>query len=65
MKRFLSALGIFFAVAVVFAVVGGGELLAMLPSFGGGGGGVEVRLDEASVRDVVQTASAPGYIEPL
>ncbi|MEY4534985.1 MAG: Macrolide-specific efflux protein MacA precursor [Planctomycetota bacterium] len=65
MKRFLSALGIFFAVAVVFAVVGGGELLAMLPSFGGGGDGVEVRLDEASVRDVVQTASAPGYIEPL
>lgn len=65
MKRFLSALGIFFAVAVVFAVVGGGELLAMLPSFGGGGGGVEVRLEDASVRDVVQTASAPGYIEPM
>jgi HlyD family secretion protein len=64
-KRFLSAFGIFLAVAVVFAVVGGGELLAMLPSFGGGGGGVEVRLEDASVRDVVQTASAPGYIEPM
>ncbi|MBM4051229.1 MAG: efflux RND transporter periplasmic adaptor subunit [Planctomycetes bacterium] len=65
MNRFLSALGIFFAVAVVFAVVGGGELLAMLPSFGGGGSGVEVRLEDAAVRDVVQTASAPGYIEPM
>jgi HlyD family secretion protein len=63
-KRFLSTIGIFFAVAVVFAVVGGGELLAMLPSFGGGGGGVEVRLEDALVRDVVLTASAPGYIEP-
>jgi len=64
-KRFLTAFGIFMVVAVVFAVVGGGELLAMLPSFGGGSGGLEVRLEESLVRDVVQSASAPGYIEPL
>ncbi len=65
MNRFLSVVGVLFLVAVVFVVAGGSDLLAYLPTFGVGDTTVGVRLEQARRKDVVQTASAPGYIEPL
>lgn len=64
MRKFLIAVAVILGVAVVGLVVAGPSALAMMPSFGGSGSAIAVRLATINRRELVETVSAPGELDP-
>ena len=63
-RKFLIAVAVILGVAVVGLVVAGPSALAMMPSFGGSGSAIAVRLATINRRELVETVSAPGELDP-
>ena len=64
MRKFLIVVAVVLGVTVVALVVAGPSALAVLPSFGGGNDTLAVRIATISTRELVETVSAPGELDP-
>ena len=64
MRKFLIVVAVVLGVTVVARVVAGPSALAVLPSFGGGNDTLAVRIATISTRELVETVSAPGELDP-
>lgn len=64
MRKFLIVVAVVLGVLLVGLVVAGPSALKFLPSFGGGDGTLAVRLATVGSRELVETVSAPGELDP-
>ena len=64
MRTFLIVMAVFLGVAVVGLVVAGPSALEMMPSFGAGDDALEVRVAKVERRELLETVSAPGELDP-
>ena len=64
MRTFLIVMAILLGAAVVGLVVASPSALAMMPSFGAGDEALEVRVAKAERRQLLETVSAPGELDP-
>ena len=64
MRTFLIVMAVVLCTAVVGLVVAGPAALSVLPSFGGGEDALAVRMATVERRELVETVSAPGEVEP-
>jgi len=63
-RTFLIVMAVVLCTAVVGLVVAGPAALSVLPSFGGGEDALAVRMATVERRELVETVSAPGEVEP-
>jgi len=63
-RKFLIVVAVILGVTVVAMVVAGPAALSVLPSFGGGDDALAVRLATIAKRELVETVSAPGELDP-
>jgi HlyD family secretion protein len=63
-RKFLVVMGILLGVAVVGLVVAGPSAIAMMPSFGAGDDALEVRVARVEKRELLESVSAPGELDP-
>lgn len=64
MRTFLIVMASLIGLLVVGLVVAGPSALKMLPSFGSDGDALAVRLSKIESRELVETVSAPGELDP-
>ena len=64
MRTFLIVMAVLLGVAVVGLVVAGPSALEMMPSFGAGDDALEVRVAKVERRELLETVSAPGELDP-
>ena len=64
MRKFLIVVAIILGVAVVGLVVAGPSALSLLPKFGAGEDALAVRIAKITKRELVETVSAPGELDP-
>lgn len=64
MRKFLIVVAVVLGVLLVGLVVAGPSAIKFLPSFGGGDGKLAVRLATVATRELVETVSAPGELDP-
>jgi HlyD family secretion protein len=63
-RTFLVVMAVLLGAAVVGLVVAGPAALTVLPSFGGGDEALAVRIAAVSKRELLETVSAPGELDP-
>lgn len=63
-RKFLIVVAVVLGVLLVGLVVAGPSAIKFLPSFGGGDGKLAVRLATVATRELVETVSAPGELDP-
>jgi len=63
-RKFLIVVAIILGVAVVGLVVAGPSALSLLPKFGAGEDALAVRIAKITKRELVETVSAPGELDP-
>jgi len=63
-RKFLIVMASILGVVVIGFVVAGPSALKFLPSFGGAGDALAVRIAAISERELVETVSAPGELDP-
>ena len=64
MRKFLIVVAVVLGLLVVGLVVAGPSALAFMPSFGAGGKALPVRIATTTKRELVETVSAPGELDP-
>lgn len=64
MRTFFIVMAVLLGVAVVGLVVAGPSALEMMPSFGSGDDALEVRVAKVERRELLETVSAPGELDP-
>ena len=64
MRKFLVGVAVVLGLLVVGLVVAGPSALALMPSFGSGGKALPVRIATVTRRELVETVSAPGELDP-
>ncbi len=64
MRKFLIAVAVVLALLLVSLVVAGPSVFAFMPSFGGGGQAQPVRIATVAERELIETVSAPGELDP-
>lgn len=64
MRKFLVGVAVILGLLVVGLVVAGPSALALMPSFGAGGKALPVRIASVARRELVETVSAPGELDP-
>ncbi|MEY5031196.1 MAG: Macrolide-specific efflux protein MacA precursor [Planctomycetota bacterium] len=64
MRKFLIVVAVVLGLLVVGLVVAGPSALAFMPSFGAGGKALPVRIATTGKRELVETVSAPGELDP-
>jgi HlyD family secretion protein len=64
LRTFLVVMAILLGVAVVGLVVAGPSALALMPSFGAGEDALDVRIAKVERRQLLETVSAPGELDP-
>ncbi len=64
MRTFLIVVAVILGAAVVALVVAGPSALKAMPSFGGGEEAAAVRVATVATRELVETVSAPGELDP-
>jgi HlyD family secretion protein len=63
-RAFLIVIASLLGLAVVGLVVGGPKVVAMMPDFGGKDDALAVRIATVTARELVETVSAPGELDP-
>jgi HlyD family secretion protein len=63
-RKFLIVVAVVLGLLVVGLVVAGPSALAFMPSFGAGGKALPVRIATTTKRELVETVSAPGELDP-
>ena len=64
MRKFLVGVAVVLGLLLVGLVVAGPSALALMPSFGAGGDALPVRIASVTKRELVETVSAPGELDP-
>ena len=64
MRKVLIVVAVVLGLLVVGLVVAGPSALAFMPSFGAGGKALPVRIATTTKRELVETVSAPGELDP-
>ena len=64
MRTFLIVMAVLLGVLVVGVVVVGPSAIAFLPTFGAGEEALAVRLAPVTSRELLETVSAPGELDP-
>ena len=64
MRKFLVGVAVVLGLLLVGLVVAGPSALALMPSFGAGGDALPVRIASVAKRELVETVSAPGELDP-
>ena len=64
MRKILIVMAVVLGLAVVGLVVAGPSAFAVLPSVSGSGGALAVRLATITKRELIETVSAPGELDP-
>jgi HlyD family secretion protein len=63
-RKFLVGVAVVLGLLLVGLVVAGPSALALMPSFGAGGDALPVRIASVTKRELVETVSAPGELDP-